>query len=68
MVCLAAELLLNSRISDTVLVTLFRTAVETELGEVHKLRRTDGVPTLLLWWWLTVSSVFTDRAAGTTYS
>ena len=59
---LAAELLLNSCFSDTVFVTLFRTAVETAINEVHKLLRTGGVPTsltLLFRRWLTVSSVFT---------
>ena len=33
----AAELFLNSRFSDTVFVTLLRTAVETAISEVHKL-------------------------------
>ena len=42
--CLAAELFLNSRFSDTVFVTLFRTAVETAVSEVHKLLGTGGVP------------------------
>ena len=37
MVCLAAELFLNSCFSDTVLVTLLRTAVGTAFSEVHKL-------------------------------
>ena len=66
--CLAAELFLNSCFSDTVFVTLFRTAVETTISEVHKLLGTGDVPaslTLLFWWWLTVSSVFTGRSAGT---
>ena len=54
--CLAAELVLNSRFSDTVFVTLRRTAVETAVSEVHKLFCTDGVPTSLtslFWRWLT---------------
>ena len=34
--CLAAELFLDSRFWDTVFVTLFRTAVETAISEVHK--------------------------------
>ena len=33
----AAELFLNSRFSDTVFVTLLRTAVKTTISEVHKL-------------------------------
>ena len=45
--CLAAELVLNSRFSDTVFVTLRRTAVETAVSEVHKLFCTGGVPRLL---------------------
>ena len=44
---LAAELLLNSCFSDTVFVTLFRTAVETAVSEVHKLLGTGGGPHLL---------------------
>ena len=40
MECLAAKLFLNSYFSDTVIVTLFRTAVETAISEVHKLLRT----------------------------
>ena len=43
MVCLAAELFLNC-FSDTVFVTLHRTAVETAVSGVHKLLRTGGVP------------------------
>ena len=43
--CLAAELFLNSCLSDTVFVTLFHTAVETAVGGVHKLLHTGGVPT-----------------------
>ena len=35
--CLAAELFLNKCFSDTVFVTLFRTAVETAISQVHKL-------------------------------
>ena len=52
MVCLAAELFLNSCFSDSVSVTLLRTAVETAISEVHKLLHTGGVPnslTLLFW-------------------
>ena len=55
--CLAAELFLNSGFSDTVFVTLLRTAVETATGDVHKLLGTGGVPTsltLLFWRCLTV--------------
>ena len=69
--CLATELSLGSYVSDTVYVTLLRTAVETAANEVHKLLHTGGVPTslaVLLWRWLTVSSVFTGRSAGTSYS
>ena len=50
--CLAAELSHNSCFSDTVLVTLLRTAVETAVSEVHELLHTGGVPsslTLLFW-------------------
>ena len=55
MECLAAELFLNSRFPDTVLVTLFHTAVERAISKVHKLLRTGGVPTSLMllfqqWW------------------
>ena len=63
--CLAAELFLNSCFPDTVFVTLFHTSVETAVSKVYKLLRTGGVPTaltLLFWWWLTVSSVFTGRS------
>ena len=59
MVCLAAGLFLNSCFSDTVLVTLLRTAVGIAVSEVQKLLRTGGVPsslTLLFWRWLTVSN------------
>ena len=66
MVCLAAKLLLHSYFSDTVFVTLLRTAAETAISEVHKLPRSGGVPTsltLLVWRWLTVSSVFAGRSA-----
>ena len=45
--CLAAELFLNSCLSDTVFVTLLRTAVEKAVNGVHKLLRTGGVPTSL---------------------
>ena len=66
------QLFLNSCFSNTVLVTLFRTAVETAvISGVHKLLRTGGVPTsltLLFWLWLTVSSVFVGRGAWTSYS
>ena len=52
--CLAAELVLNSRFSDTVFVTLFRTAVETAVSEVRRNCFTlGGVPTawtLLRFW------------------
>jgi len=57
--------------TDTVFVTLLRTAVETAISEVHKLLRTGGVPTsskVLFWRWLTVYSVFTGRSSGTKYS
>ena len=49
MYCLTAvELFLNGCFSDTVFVTLFRTAVETAVNKVHKLLRTGGeVPHLL---------------------
>ena len=61
----------NSCFSDTVFVTLFCTAVETAISGVHKLLRTGGVPTsltLLIWRWLTVSSVFAGRSARTSCS
>ena len=45
--CLSATLLLNSCFSDTVFVTLLRTAVKTTISEVDKLLRTGGVPTSL---------------------
>ena len=45
--CLAAELFLNSHFSDTVFVTLLRTAAETAVSGVHKLLGTGGVPTSL---------------------
>ena len=67
---LASKLFLNSSFSDTVFVTLLRTAVETAASEVHKLLRPGGVPTsltLLFWWWMTVSSVFVD-CVQTSYS
>ena len=47
MVCLAAGLFLNSCFSDTVLVTLLRTAVGIAVSEVQKLLRTGGVPSSL---------------------
>ena len=71
MVCLAAKLFLNSCFSDTVFVTLLRTAVETAVSGVHELLRTGGVPTslkLLFWRWLTISSVFTGRSTRMSYS
>ena len=43
---------------------------ESFSSEVHRLLRTDGVPTsltLLFWRWLTVSSVFAGRSARTSY-
>ena len=43
--CPAAELFLSSRFSDSVLVTLPRTAGQTAVSRVHKLLRTGGVPT-----------------------
>ena len=46
--CLAAELFLNCCISDTVFVTLLRTALETAISEVHRLLRTGGVRLHLL--------------------
>ena len=64
--CLAAELFLNSCFSDTVFVTLFRTAVETAISEVNKLHRNGEVPaslTFLFWRWLTVSSIFMGLSA-----
>ena len=45
--CLAAELFLDSRFSDTVFVTLLHTAVETVISEMHKLLLTGKVPTSL---------------------
>ena len=65
------QLFLNSCCSDTVFVTLLRIAVETAIIGVHKLLRTDGVPTsltLLFLRWLTVSSVFSGRSVRTSYS
>ena len=61
-VSLAAKLLLSGCFSDNVLVTLFRTAVQTAINEAHKLLRPGGVLTLLFWRGLTVSSVFTGRS------
>ena len=40
--CLAAELVLSSRFSNTVFVTLFRTAVGTAICEVYPLLRHSG--------------------------
>ena len=67
--CLAAELFLNSGFSDTVFVTLLRTAVERAISEVHKSLRNGWVPTslTLFWRWLTVSSVFSGRSSWTKY-
>ena len=51
-------------------VTLFGTAFETAISEVHKLLGTGGGPTsltLLFWRWLAVSSVFAGRSARTSY-
>ena len=65
------RLFLKSCFSDTVFVTLFRTAVETALSEVHKLFCTSEIPTsltLLFWRWLMISTVFTGRNAQTSYS
>ena len=42
--CLAAKLFFSSCFSDTVFVTLIRTAVETEISGVHKLLHTGEVP------------------------
>ena len=53
---------------DTVFVTLFSAAVEIAVSGVHKLLGSDGVPTsltLLFWWWLTVSLIFTGRSERT---
>ena len=58
---LAAELFLNSCISDSVFVTLFRTAVERAISGVHKLLGTGGVPaslTLLFWRWLSLFGLY----------
>ena len=66
--CLVSELFLSSCFLDSVFVSLFRTAAETAISEVHKLFRTGGIPTsftLLFWRWLAVSSVFTSRSART---
>ena len=65
------QLFLNSCSTDIVFVTLFRKAAATAISGVHKLLGTGEVPTsltLLLWRWLTVSSVFTDRSKRTSYS
>ena len=45
--CLVTELFLNSCLSGTGFLTLFRTAVETAISKVHKLLGTGGVPTSL---------------------
>ena len=63
------QLFLNSCFSN--IMILLRRAVETAISGVHKLLRTGGVPTsltLLIWRWLTVSSVFTGRSARTSHS
>ena len=55
--------------SDSVI--LFHTAVERARCRLHKLLHTGGSPPplrLLFGWWLTVSSVFTGRSTGTSYS
>ena len=65
-VCLAVTLFLNSCFTDTVFVTLLRSAVGIAISGVPKLLRTGGVPTsltLLFWRRLTVSSVFAGRRA-----
>ena len=70
-VCLSAELFLNSCFSDTVFVTLLPTAAEAAISEVLKSLGAGGVPTsltLLFWRWLTVSSVCAGRCAWTSYS
>ena len=41
--CLAVELCLNSCFTDTVFVTLFRTAIKRAISELHKLLRIGGV-------------------------
>ena len=61
--CFVAELFLNSCFPDT--------AVQTAVSGVYALLGTGGVPTSstpLFWRWLTVSSVFAGRNAGTSYS
>ena len=63
------ELFLNSCFSN--IMILLRTAVETAVSGVHKLLGTGGVPTsltVLIWRWLTVSSVFAGRSARTSHS
>ena len=55
-------------LSDSVFVTLFRTAIERAHCGVRKLLRTGEAPTSLtplFRLWLTVSSVFTGRSRGT---
>ena len=68
--CLAAELSLATCFSDTVFVTLFRTAAETAISRVHKLLGTGGVPIFLTLfrWWLMVSEVIMGHSAGMGYS
>ena len=68
--CLAAELFLNSCFSDTVFVTLFRTAAETAISRGHKLLGTGGVPIFVtsFRWWLVVSEVIMGHSAGMGYS
>ena len=61
--CLAAELFRNSCFSDIVLVTLFRTAVGTATSPPPP-----PPPNSVVLAVLTVSSVFTGRSAGTSYS
>ena len=70
--CLAAELFLNSCISDTVFVTLLRTALETAISEVHTLLSTGRVRLHLLNIVVLavaeVPSVFTGRSGRRSYS
>ena len=61
--CLAAEFFLNSCLSDTVFVTLLRTAVETAINGVHTLLGTGGGPHLL-----DVVVAVAGGSAGASYS
>ena len=68
---IAAEPFLNSCFSDTVFVTLFRTAVKTAICGGHKLFRISRALTsltLLFWRWLMVSLVFMGQSAWASYS